>query len=291
MKNYLISTFRFLLHVFPKRLLIILVEQLFVVLKISPLRYAYQRMGINEVNADIGEKMFVHQLLWGMLGEKKRDVVLFDVGANRGNFTALLHERFPDASIYSFEPLPEAYKLFSKRFAKNNYIVAENFGFSDGIGKLPIYTYEHDPKSEHATLYLGVLEKAHQSHANCSTEIELNTIDNYCSKHNIDHIDFLKIDTEGHELKILKGAKRLLTSGQINVIQFEFNEMNIFSKVFLKDYYELLPDYDFFRISSSGLIALGDYSTDFEIFKFQNLVAVKKKVNQTGFEFEVRPGK
>jgi len=64
----------------------------------------------------------------------------------------------------------------------------------------------------------------------------------------------------------------------IDIIQFEFNEMNIISRVFLKDYYELLPQYNFYRISSKYLIPMPIYKTENEIFKFQNILAINKSI-------------
>ena len=61
-------------------------------------------------------------------------------------------------------------------------------------------------------------------------------------------------------------------------MQFEFNEMNVISRVFLKDFYDLLGDeWDFFRLDTRKLIYLGRrYDSANEIFKFQNIVAIRK---------------
>ena len=61
---------------------------------------------------------------------------------------------------------------------------------------------------------------------------------------------------------------------KIKCIQFEFNEMNVCARVFLKDYYELLPQYQFYRLVEKGLKSLGNYSPKNEIFRYQNILAV-----------------
>ena len=51
-------------------------------------------------------------------------------------------------------------------------------------------------------------------------------------------IDFLKIDTEGHEFHVLKGFEQSLDAGLINVIQFEYGKVNVLSRALLYDYYQ-----------------------------------------------------
>lgn len=63
--------------------------------------------------------------------------------------------------------------------------------------------------------------------------------DDYCEKHEIDSINFLKIDTEGSEHLVLQGFDRMLTGKKIDVIQFEYGNINIESKFLLYDYHKL----------------------------------------------------
>ena len=87
----------------------------------------------------------------------------------------------------------------------------------------------------------------------------------------------LKIDTEGHEFAVLRGASNLLKTGRIDVIHFEFNEMNVVSRVFFKDIWDFLPNYDFYRMLPDGLAQIKNYSPVFcEIFAYQNIVAKLK---------------
>ena len=79
-----------------------------------------------------------------------------------------------------------------------------------------------------------------------------------------------------HELNVLKGAGDLLKNERIRIIQFEFTQLNIISKTRLADFFELLPEYDFFRMLPDGVVKL-EYNPVFcEIFAFQNIVAVRK---------------
>jgi len=111
-----------------------------------------------------------------------------------------------------------------------------------------------------------------------SIEFQMDTIDNFCASKNIENIDFLKMDVEGHELSVLKGAVSLLLTDSIKVIQFEFNLHNVYAHVFLRDFYLVLHNFEFYRLSQNGLIALGGYSTFNEIFVLQNIVAIRKDI-------------
>jgi hypothetical protein len=84
-----------------------------------------------------------------------------------------------------------------------------------------------------------------------SENVALKTLDDFCAEHNILHIDFLKIDIEGHELICLQGAENMLQSDSIDMIQVELNRCAIASRVFLKDYWDLLSDkYNVYRMLS-----------------------------------------
>ena len=84
----------------------------------------------------------------------------------------------------------------------------------------------------------------------------------------------LKIDVEGFELEVLKGAEKLLREGRIKIIQFEFNEVNIIQRRFLKDFYDELPGFDFYRLDENRLIALNEWQPKHEIFLFQKVIAI-----------------
>lgn len=90
----------------------------------------------------------------------------------------------------------------------------------------------------------------------------------------------MKVDTEGNEYHVLEGATQLLHNNKVDVIQFEFNEMNVISRVFLKDFYDLLPKHTMYRLDTQRLIPLGDYSPLNEVFRIQNIIAIHNDLPQ-----------
>jgi hypothetical protein len=125
-------------------------------------------------------------------------------------------------------------------------------------------------------MYRDVFIDFHGINDLLSWEFEITTIDKFCLKNGIDYIHFMKIDTEGHELEVLKGAASLISREAIGIIQFEFNEMNVLSRVFLRDFYRLLEGYNIYRLDTNRLVPLYGYSPENEIFRFQNFVAFNK---------------
>jgi hypothetical protein len=91
----------------------------------------------------------------------------------------------------------------------------------------------------------------------------------------IQRIDLLKLDTEGHELSVLEGARRLLESRAIDTIQFEFGGANIDSRTFLRDIVDVLrPTHGVYRLLKDGVEPLRNDERE-EIFTYANYIAVR----------------
>ena len=225
-----------------------------------------------ENDAVSGEKAFIKFL---KTHRKLDSGVIMDIGANIGNYSVMLRTNEITLPIFAFEPHPVAFHKLSEAAAAYNFIaVPEGAGEESSVAA--IYDYQGDGGSEHASMYKGVIEHLHKGKAE-EVAIALTTIDEFVVEHGISKIALLKIDTEGHELSVLKGARQTIAAGMAEVIQVEFNEMNIISRTFFKDIVDILPGYDFYRLLPDGLKALGPYnSTTYEIFSFQNIVALKQ---------------
>ena len=142
-----------------------------------------------------------------------------DVGANVGYYTALAARQVAGSGgrVISFEPSLYAFeKLHSMvRGNKLEQVTAVHAGLSDAAGP--------------GKLYLGVGFHNHSptmiAHENTTaTEITVVSLDDEEARLGINKIDLMKIDVEGHEPKVLAGAKRLLSQGRIRAILCEFNE-------------------------------------------------------------------
>jgi len=202
--------------------------------------------------------------------------VAFDVGANEGAYSSKLHTLYPSLTIFCFEPHPETYRRLAKRVTPLE-IKPFNLGLGEKSGGALLYDYSEFDGSSHASLYDGVIVKLHQKPAQ-SHQVDISTLDEFATKQKVEFIDLLKIDTEGNELSVLKGAENLISQGRIKIIQFEFNEMNIFSGARFKDFWDLLSKkYFIFRLLPKGFLPISRYNPlDCEVYAYQNFVACIK---------------
>ncbi len=237
--------------------------------RIDLLECAYQQRGILKHQGDeSGERFFIDRVLPGLLPQAP---CVFDVGANIGDFSAKIRQSFPTAAIHAFEPNPNAATQFEARFGA---AVALNVAaVGDQLGVANLFCPSDATKSTHGSLHGGVLTELHGYSDVQSIPTPIITLTDYCRDHQIDTIDFLKLDTEGNEYSALGGARELIAQRKIGVIQFEFNEMNVVSRVFLKDFVEALANYALFRLDTAALLPLR-YTPREEVFQFQNFVAV-----------------
>jgi FkbM family methyltransferase len=252
--------------------------------RLQPLFEALHALALAGLNVGEGN----HPLLSGetfvmnyLRDERFHDVrptVIFDVGANVGDYTRCLLDSFGDrASIFAFEPAPDTFAVLAANLGHVSNVSLKPFGFSDRIG--PAVLFSAGPGSKLASVYqtTGRLERSGLTIA-IEQMIELTTIDQFCADNQIDRIRFLKLDVEGHELRILEGAQRMLDSGSVDAIQCEFGAANVDSRTFLRDFFELLgARYAVYRVLQHGLHAVAQYQETLEIFKrATNYLAVRR---------------
>ena len=223
-----------------------------------------------------GEKAFLRRVLGG-----QSHPVVLDVGANEGAYAREVVSQNPRSELHCFEPHPETYRrLFST--ASELGFRAHCVGCSAENGSRLLYDYPlgdgQGGGSTHASLTRDAISHG-QGHPVSETLVKLVKLDDFCMQNNIDNIRLLKIDTEGHELEVLIGARELINKGAIQIIQFEFNEMNLYTRVFFQDFVKILVDYRFFRLLPNDLLSLDPYvPIQHELFAFQNIAAIHKDI-------------
>jgi len=238
-------------------------------------RYLYtlslKGLGINNYENEYlsGESYFMNKL------HLSEEDIIFDIGANIGNYANHVRKLFPNTAIYSFEPHPKIYEVLTKNCNDNFRLF--NFGFGNEEKPLELYDYaETEEGTEHASVYKDIFEKIYHKDTKSYT-ISIKTIDNFVRDNNIQKITLLKTDTEGNDFSVLQGAKVSIENKLIDIIHFEFNSMNTSSRVFFRDFYYFLDDFNLYRLLPKGVIALKQYEPVYnEIFGYQNIVAIRK---------------
>ena len=259
MTNLLIEIYRFL---FARSLFY----------NVNKLLYRLSLSGLGVLNYETvtvsGEARFLERYL-----KKKRDGIVIDVGSNVGNYSKKVLLVNSNLEVYGFEPHPVTYKKLTNNIVSKNFHPI-NAAVGDEVGILSLYDYAEKDGSTHASLFKDVIENIHRSK---STEHKVNvlTLGTFLEENNIDRVALLKIDTEGNELAVLKGLGKCISENRVDAIHFEFNEMNVSSRTFFRDFWELLPNYEFYRLLPTGLVKIEQYVPLFcEIFAYQNIVAL-----------------
>ena len=227
---------------------------------------------LNYKNSKIsGEKAFLKKVLSSNCG------VFIDVGANQGNYALEVIGICPSIKIFAFEPHPITFASLKKNIKNYLNVTAINKGMSNENGVLRLYDYSSNDGSSHASLFQDVITEIHGAGSAVSHDVELTTLDQFIDSENIKEIDLLKIDTEGNELQVLRGGVNAIKSKKIKAIHFEFNEMNVSSRAFFRDFWKLLEGYRFYRLLPNEMLEIKRYNPlQCEIFAYQNIVAILK---------------
>lgn len=205
--------------------------------------------------------------------------VLFDVGANIGNYSLDLIQQFGrSAEVHAFEPLSSTYEMLTDNIQPYGNVFCHNIGLGSEIKVMPVYT--NKAGSGLTSVYKRRLDHF-DIDMNIKQDCSFSTVDEFCRSNDIMHILFLKIDVEGHELAVLQGAKKMMSEDAIDFIQFEFGGCNIDSRTFFQDFWYMLNDkYSIYRITPSGLYPILHYNELTEIFIFTNYLAELKNLKK-----------
>jgi FkbM family methyltransferase len=202
--------------------------------------------------------------------------IIFDVGANTGEYTRVLLATLGNLhpQVYCFEPSSKTFAKLQENLSQTANITLENSGFSNKATSSKLYS--HEDLSRLASLSQRRL--AHrQIIMDREEEVTLITIDAFCKEKGISKIDFLKFDIEGYEFKALEGAQEMLTNRKIQFIQFEFGGCHIDSRTYFQDFFYLLKDnYHLYRVVKDGLYPIRKYKENYEIFVTANYFAELK---------------
>lgn len=203
-----------------------------------------------------------------------------DIGANVGKYSKKLLEN-TDSNVIAFEPNRYCFKKLlklEKKYPKK--IMCFNIAISNKKGKK--YLYYGDKRSELASMHRNANKLNFILNKNKNKmKIDCISLDEFCIKKKIKKIDFIKIDTEGHEQDVLIGSKKSIKKYNPKFIQIEFNTHQLLNGNTLLNYKSYLKNYKVYRLLPFGkkLLPIDIYKPENNIFHLANIVFVRKDIN------------
>tara|TARA_B100000965_G_scaffold26491_1_gene19774 strand:+ start:1070 stop:1891 length:822 start_codon:yes stop_codon:yes gene_type:complete len=226
-------------------------------------------------NAPVNNEMevgFVSRFL-----DLDRDLLIVDIGGHKGSYTDELLKNFSNVKIIIFEPSKSNCEILVEKYKENKKVSIENFAVSNISGKGKLYSNNNSDSL--ATLYKRE-EKDRDRYFPLEEDIEIIKFSDFWSnKLNFQRIDLIKLDIEGSEFNVIKDLENNLSN--INLIQFEFGEANIGSRIFFKDFWTIfnLNSFTIFRYTHKGnLIQVKNYTEYDEFFRYTNYLAVNNEI-------------
>lgn len=207
-------------------------------------------------------------------------IIAFDVGARIGDWSKAFVDgaegRPGGFQLHAFEPVPDSRNKLQETFAEQV-----------GSGEVRINGCALSNESTKDLIYvptfMGGTSTLHpDSTVNYEQmlEVETTTIDRYCIENSIDHIDLIKIDTEGNDLRVMQGATELLRDGKVGLVQFEYNHRWIYSRSYLKDVFDFIRNTPYFvaKVCASALEVYVEWHPELERFFETNYALVHSRL-------------
>ncbi|MBF7728938.1 FkbM family methyltransferase [Pseudomonas sp. N040] len=203
------------------------------------------------------------------------DATAVDIGANIGLTTLALSAICSEGSVLAIEPVPVTFTLLDSNLATAGVQNVSTFNVALGAAEGSVSMYV-DASNLATSFVVGI-------DAGAGHEIPMTSLDSLVSRQQLQRLDFIKIDVEGCELEVLKGAQETLARFQ-PIVMLEMNHwcLNVFRRVSLPEFrdrlLELFPcvyavDHQGFLDFSEPLNAGSVYHAHVFENRYMNLVA------------------
>ena len=186
---------------------------------------------------DYLDKFFHQRRIIKTLKKKVSNLNNFiDVGAYKGTYTDLILNNYKPKKILMFEPQEEIFSYLKKKYNVNKSIILFNKALSNENKSAKFNFNKHnltsslsslDPNNSYLKLKAKLFGTTSKGMIIDIKTIQTTTLFSILEKENIEDIDFLKIDTEGHELEVLQGMKEKINRVKHMLVEFHIDEIYI----------------------------------------------------------------
>lgn len=158
---------------------------------------------------------------------------VLDIGANTGQFVQAFYKIFPDAMIYSFEPLSDCYEALMASFGELPRFKGFNMALGNQTGKVKINRNEHSPSS--SLLPMTKLHKQNYpfTQKEVVQEVSVARLDDVSADLELHKPILIKLDVQGFEDKVIDGGMSVFN--QASVILIEMSIENLYEGQVLFD--------------------------------------------------------
>lgn len=213
------------------------------------------------------------------LSPTDREIHVLDVGANVGRwssamlFAAQRAGRLDDLRLHIFEPSSYTFALLSEAL-DGQPVSLHCAALSNQCGSADLYVIA--PGAGTNSLHMAAGPGSSGRIENVATI----TMDSYIDRAGVDHVTLVKIDAEGHDLAVLRGARGLFAEKRISVAQFEYNHRWVYAHAFLRDAFELLEPlgYRLGKLTPRGVEFYPGWDFELEKFVEGNYIACVSEV-------------
>jgi FkbM family methyltransferase len=229
-----------------------------------------------------GEYALQSWVITACLREGDREVVVLDVGANVGNWILSLIQKLSGASlkarICTFEPAPAQCAAIAEKLkgiGANINVTCRLEALSDAPG-------EGQFQITGAAAGTNSLVPRSDTKREDIVTVQINTVDAVMQREVINHIMLLKIDTEGNDLRVIRGARNAMVRGAIDVIQFEYNWRWLnFGNSMLNVFHVIEgADYVLGRLSNEGIELYERWHPELDRFTETNFVLLSPRLKK-----------
>jgi FkbM family methyltransferase len=158
-----------------------------------------------------------------------KDPIIFDIGSHKGKVVSLMNNIYKNALVYCFEP-NELLNTNLKKIGENinvyNYAIGEkNEEKEIFINKIDLTNTLSQINKNSLYLKIKNFISGKSNNTNNLKKVKVISLDNFCKINEIKKIDFLKIDVEGYEYKVLLGAKDVIKNVNYVMLEVQKNDM------------------------------------------------------------------
>ena len=180
---------------------------------------------------------------------------IFDVGSHRGESIDYFIKLKNLKKIQSFEPQKDIFLVLKKKYKNNNKVILNQIALSQNENYKDFYINDLSSTSSFSrlnkkSLWLKIKNKILNKKNPIINKIKIRslTIDKFIKQKKIKKIDLLKIDTEGHELEVLKGALKTIQEHKVKFILIELHFSKMYQNYSKKKIESFLAKNNFFLL-------------------------------------------